>query len=528
MWLHVQPVIWSLLMATGPTARGAAIPDVCRCLVLRTNPRGAKAECVFTDGTSILLSSILASFIHPGDDVRFPLTIEVPAAPTEIQVRNTKRITGRPEIFQADIGYAAQPRKDKRGDLFVLAEVVGRCLGISTIQLRCDTLRDYFYAGTRNCTFDGQPSFYDLLRSSAKASLTELRLAFRLRTLELRAASKSSRELATLERAFNIVGRPELRACYDALLTDLAAPALFPYGGFGALLVAGETSRDGTIFFASRILSFLPHQRIQRIQAPLRRFSFYHDHAVYLDSRGKLEILVDQAALPISWDSTLYQWKHLLPSKLNIRAAFVQSGKYRKHAGEWQLLRWQTAVPSRTEIAFPPTITEEVSEARKIHHRFGQFAAALEEIRARVEAVPIEKGDLEKFCAALAVPADFDVCLSTCHPAYDAFYYRQLRRRSRGLYLFRSEYIFDLEAAEVGATPQLCHATYLVSKPASLTEFLSTYSGLTKDDIRHNRNNAAERLGFLGRLIHGRNPQAWLQELRTRLGERIDYGTSGA
>ncbi len=98
-------------MATGPTASGAAIPDVCRCLVLRTNPRGAKAECVFTDGTSILLSSILASFIHPGDDVRFPLTIEVPAAPTEIQVRNTKRITGRPEIFQADIGYAAQPAR---------------------------------------------------------------------------------------------------------------------------------------------------------------------------------------------------------------------------------------------------------------------------------------------------------------------------------------------------------------------------------------------------------------------------------
>jgi hypothetical protein len=87
---------------------------------------------------------------------------------------------------------------------------------------------------------------------------------------------------------------------------------------------------------------------------------------------------------------------------------------------------------------------------------------------------------------------------------------------------------FDLEAAIVVETPQLGHATYLFSKPVSLTEFLSTYSGLTKDQIRHNRNNAAERLGFLGRLIHGRNPQAWLQELRTRLGERIDYATSEA
>jgi hypothetical protein len=164
----------------------------------------------------------------------------------------------------------------------------------------------------------------------------------------------------------------------------------------------------------------------------------------------------------------------------------------------------------------------------KIHHRFGQFATALDEIRARVEAVPIEKSDLENFCASLGMPADFDVGLITWKPDYDPFYYRQLRRHARCLYLFRSEYIFDLEAAVVVETPQLGHATYLFSKPASHTEFLSIYSGLTKDDIRHNRNNAAERLGFLARLIHGRNPQAWLKELRTKLGERIDYTTEGA
>jgi hypothetical protein len=473
------------------------------------------------------LSNFLASFIHPGDEVCFPLAIEAAAA-AEIQIRNTKRITGRRETFQADIGYATQPRKDKRGGLFVFAEVGRPCLGISAVQLRCDILRDYFYAGSRNCAFDRQPSFYELLRSSPKASLTELRLAFRLRSLELRAASKSSREVATLERAFNIVGRPELRACYDALLADPAAPVLFPYGGFGCLLVAGETSRDGRTFFASRILGFLPHQKVQRIRAPLRRFAFYDDHAVYLDSRGKLEILVDQASLAIPWDSTWNQWKHLLPSKLSIRATYVQSGKYRQRAGEWQLLKWQTAVPSRTEIAFPSAIAKEISDARKIHHRFGQFATALGEIRARIEAVPIEKSDLENFCAALGMPADFDVGLITWKPDYDAFYYRQLRRRSRGLYLFRSEYIFDLEAAIVVETPQLGHASYLFSKPASLAEFLSIYSRLTKDDIRHNRNNAAERLGFWGRLIHGRNPQVWLKELRTKLGERIDDPTSEA
>ena len=480
---------------------------------------------MFTDGTSILLSNFLASFIRPGDEVRFPLATDAAAAAAEIQIRNTKRITGRREMFQADIEYATEPRKE-RGDLFVLAEVGRPCLGISAIQLRCDILRDYFYAGRRNCAFDRQPSFYELLRSSTKASLTELRLAFRLRSLELRAARESSRELATLERAFNIVGRPELRACYDALLTDPAAPPIFPYGGFGTLLVAGETSRDGRAFFASRILAFLPEQKVQCIQAPLRQFAFYDDHAVFLDSRSKREILVDQAVLPISWDSTWNQWKHLLPSKLSIKSVFVQSGRYRQRAGEWQLLKCQTALPSRTEITFPPAIAEEISEARKLHHRFGQFATALDEIRARVETVPIEKGDLEKFCIALGMPADFDVGLITWKPDYDAFYYRQLRRRARSLYLFRAEYIFDLEAAVIVETPQLGHATYLFAKPVNLTEFLSIYSGLTKDDIRHNRNNAAERLGFLGRLIHGRNSRAWLRDLKARIGEVADYAAT--
>jgi hypothetical protein len=56
-----------------------------------------------------------------------------------------------------------------------------------------------------------------------------------LRDLELKAAGAPRRERVALERAFNIVGQPELRAVYDALLADPEAPAVFPYGGFGSL-----------------------------------------------------------------------------------------------------------------------------------------------------------------------------------------------------------------------------------------------------------------------------------------------------
>ncbi len=56
-----------------------------------------------------------------------------------------------------------------------------------------------------------------------------------------------------------------------------------------------------------------------------------------------------------------------------------------------------------------------------------------------------------------------------------------------------------------------------------MSEFLAIYGTVTKVDIRHNRGNVAERLGYLGRLIHGSNPRAWLKELKLRLGESLDY-----
>jgi len=41
-----------------------------------------------------------------------------------------------------------------------------------------------------------------------------------------------------------------------------------------------------------------------------------------------------------------------------------------------------------------------------------------------------------------------------------------------------------------------------------------------------NRDNIAERLGFPGRLNHGNNPRAWLNELRQRIGEKVDFAAA--
>ena len=497
--------------------------SVCQRTVLRTSPRGTKTECLFADGTSIRVSTFLASFIRLGDELRFPLDFESADAGTEIYIRATKPEERRRDVFQAKISYATHPRKDKRDNLFVTAQVSGGRLGISAMYLRCEVLRDYFYVGSRHRAWEWQSSFYELLRVNPKVSATELRLAFKLRSLELRTAHAPTADFSALDRAFNILAQPELRACYDKLLADPSSATLFPYGGFGSLLVTGNLSRDGVTFYANQILAFLPERTTKTIPAPLRKFVFYEDHAVYRDSRHKVEIPFDQAAVPLLWDSSWNQWKHLLGARISVKATFVQSGKYRQHAGAWDLVRWETALPSRIEVTLPANIAEQIAEARKTHHLFGQFAKSLDQIRLRLESVPVERADLQKLCAGLGMPGDFDVSLITWKPDYNAFYYRQLQKRARRLYLFRSEYIFDLERAVVVETPQLGHATYLFSKPVSMADFLAVYSLVGREDILQNRSNVAEKLGFLGRLIHGVRSSGWLKELRIRLGETVDY-----
>ena len=206
----------------------------------------------------------------------------------------------------------------------------------------------------------------------------------------------------------------------------------------------------------------------------------------------------------------------------------MQSGKYRKRRGAWELVTWEAALPSRLEVKVPADLQQQLDTARTTYHRFGQYSQALDQIRLRLEQRAVERAELERMCAELRLPGDFDVAQINWRPDYDPFFYRQLSRRARRVYLFRDEYIFDVEKAVVVETPQLGHATYVFAKPRNMDGFLAAYTMITKDDIRRNRNNVAERLGFLGRVIHGTSPRAWLKEVRQRVGERIDFAAATA
>ena len=516
--IKLQPV-----MATNVHDMTRTADTVRHGRIVEVKQEGGKSALRFGDGASVFVSNFLTAHIRPGDEIDFPLAIEPAGAGTELYIHKNSRAVRSADVYQAPISYAAQPKTDRQDQLYVPAEVSPGRLGISSIQLPCEVLRDYFYVANRHQSWERQPTLYDTLRISPTASLAELRLAFKLRQLELRAAGTHKGDRATLERAFNILAQPELRTCYDALLSDSSGPVLFPYGGFGSILVAGDRSRDGQTFFATQILSFLPERREHRFRAPLRKFDFDSDRAVYCDVRRKLEVLLDQSAMPILWNATWNQWKHLLGAKIELQGTFVQTGKYRHRRGEWHLVKWETTLPSRIEVKLPADITQQIETARKAYHRFGEFSAALESIRARIEREPIEREQLRSLCWDLRIPGDFDIVQITWKPDYDAFFYRQLCRRARRLYLFRDEYIFDLERGVAVETPQLGHATYLFSRPQSMESFLDVYMRTTKEEIRNNRANVAERLGFLGRVVHSSNSRAWLQELRTKLGDVTDY-----
>ena len=313
-----------------------------------------------------------------------------------------------------------------------------------------------------------------------------------------------------------------MRACYDALLADPEAPAIFPYGGFGSLIVSGERSRDGQTFFAQRILGFSPERRRRRFHLPLRHCDFYEDRALCRDVRRRLQFWLDPAVLHALWDPTWNQWKHLVPAKMDVDATFVLSGKCCKRRGEWELVTWETALPSRLAVKLPADFPQQVEAARANYHRFGQYSRASDQIRLFLEHRAIERTELERMCSGLGIPSDFDVAQISWRPDYDPFFYRQLLLRARRVYLFRDEYIFDVEKAVVIETPQLGHATYVFAKPRNMESFLLLYTRTRKNDIRRNRDNTAERLGFLGRIIHGTNPRVWLKEIQERIGEKVE------
>ncbi len=479
-------------------------------------------SCALANRSRVLLPLLLANRIAVGDEITYPIPAE-DGVGMEVFVKKVSSAGTGACIYLASIEHATQPKLDKRDQSFVSAQVRSGSMGISSVFLPSEVVREYFYGVGDSKNGSVSAGLYQTLRIGASASPAEIRVAFKLRSLELRTIGAARAEYVKLERAFNILGHPDLRAHHDSLLVKPEIPAAFPYGGVGSLLVAGDRSRNGETFFARRLLVFVPEQTHRRFHLSLRNCEFYGDKALCRDVRRMLQFWMDPTLLHVAWDPSWNRWKHLLSSKIEIDGAFVRSSRYRKRSGAWELVDCETGLPSRLSVKLPADFRQDIERARTIYCRFGQYSRALDKIRLCLEHKAIERNDLERMCSELGIPGDVDVAQISWRPDYDQFFYCQLSRLAHRIYLFRGEYIVDLQKAVVVETPQLGHATYIFAKPRSMERFLALYTRITKEDIRRNRDNVGERLGFLGRVVHGTNPRAWLKELRQRVGERIDY-----
>lgn len=97
---------------------------------------------------------------------------------------------------------------------------------------------------------------------------------------------------------------------------DGAAP-LFPYGGFGSIVVEGRLAEDRLAFFTDAVLAYRPEMitrpgKSGKVSLLLRRCEFFPDRVVCRDPQWKLEVWLDAKLLPgLDWDLTWNPWKPL-------------------------------------------------------------------------------------------------------------------------------------------------------------------------------------------------------------------------
>ncbi len=186
---------------------------------------GNATSVLCENGTPILLPRLVGAHVQNGDELAMAEDGQSSRTRAEVLIR--KPTLKRADIYHARGGYAVQPKPDRRGEMFVRVEVVGGQLGIRAIHIPCYAIRDYFFASNRNLPWNRQEPLYRFLRLTRDASFEELRLGFRIRRMELKQAHASKTDFATLERAYNLLADPQLRAAYNELLIKPDAPLPF-------------------------------------------------------------------------------------------------------------------------------------------------------------------------------------------------------------------------------------------------------------------------------------------------------------
>jgi hypothetical protein len=423
-------------------------------------------------------------------------------------------------MLHARIGPVTQPKFNAQLDTWFVRASVEGATDLNTLFLSGESVARYFYGVGRD---PAGGNLYAMLGVPVGTESAGLRLAWRLRSISSEIAEDATQR-GRAERAFNILAHPELCPKYDAYLADPDSMLQFPYGGCGEILVAGNVSKDERTFFADAILAFKPELQTKKMKVLLRQCEFLPDRIALLDPRRKLEIWLDAGLLDgLTWDQTWNRWKHWLRTRFDVNATFVKSSKYRLVRGEWVVKNWWTALPSRTSVAVPASVHEDVARAQAIHELLGQHAEVLQKLREQIARQPVEASAVQDWLDRLGASPQLRPEYTTWQPDYEDYFFGQLRKRASTWFLFRDEYLFILRSAVVSEVPSAGHATYVFATPRDQEGFLRLYGTTTRNHIRHNRLNISAELGFIGRVVRGRKGKRWLADVLKLAGEHANW-----
>ena len=180
--------------------------DVVRRRVSCIEADPSSATCWFSSQDSLKLGRFIGGFVRAGDEIEFDPRSPLPLKECRVIQHRAQRPN---ELYFGSIGYAAQPKADKRGEYYVRAEVPESRLGLKQIHLRNEAVRDYFYFANRRRPGCEEETLYDLLGTAHSASPTDLRLAWKVRLLELETDHQTRDLLRSIERAFNLLAHPD-------------------------------------------------------------------------------------------------------------------------------------------------------------------------------------------------------------------------------------------------------------------------------------------------------------------------------
>jgi hypothetical protein len=103
-------------------------------------------------------------------------------------------------------------------------------------------------------------------------------------------------------------------------------------------------------------------------------------------------------------------------------------------------------------VELPVDIASDIERAKAIHAVLGDHADALATIRAETENQPVEHVQIQEWFERIAASRHLRQHV-TWRPAYDLYYFEQLRRRSATWFLFPGEYLFLWQHVLISEVP---------------------------------------------------------------------------